>query len=168
MLKTTLNWIPLSLFVLLICLNQPSDRFQWDMIFLLSGLVALLTLPFTTLAGIPQDRISLGINLFFSSSTVAFLIGFPEITHWYQEQRVTALMLWVVGSCIVTGLITKQGCFDVDVNHRKLKSCLLVGAAVASLTASWWFRPSVFLSEVMPLISLLICRQLLVFFDSWA
>ena len=168
MLKTTLNWIPLSLFVLLICFNQPSDRFQWDMIFLLSGLVALLTLPFTTLAGIPQDRIFLGINLFFSSSAIAFLVGFPEITHWYQEQKVTAMMLWVIGSCVMAGLITRQGCFDVEVNHRMLKSCLLIGAAVASVTASWWFKPSVFLSEVMPLLSLLISRQLLICLDSWA
>ena len=157
-----LEAVPLSVFLLYIRNINADIPQNWDVPFIVSGLVAIAVTASFLYKKRLLNRIFLGINIYLASGGVAFITHQWWLNRIYGDLQASGLLLWIIITGIVTALFSPKGFIGEDSSDKKsIKkySYYLLLFSVGAFSISFGFRDNRLLSEIVPFIGLFLIQK---------
>ncbi|CAG36028.1 hypothetical protein [Desulfotalea psychrophila] len=156
--------IPLSIFVLYIRFIDINTGQDWNLPFLISGLMALVAIILFTARKILFNRLFLGINIYLFSGALAIISHQWWLNEIYGKLHASGMLAWIVIVGFISLLLSPRGFIGVDCpdkNFIRKTSLLLLFTSVCAFALSFAFRGNRVLSEIIPFIMVFVMQQML-------
>ena len=162
-MKNILEFLPLSLFLILARTTDTSVPENWNIPFYAGGLAALVCIVFCLSQRTMFKRIMLGINLYLLSGGLALITHQWWLNNLYGNLQASGMLLWVVGIGVVTLAVSPGGFVGVvceDKMKVKQYSLYLLIASICAFLLSFWFRGGDrLLAEIIPFVTLFMVQN---------
>ncbi|MGL1931173.1 MAG: hypothetical protein OCC45_05380 [Desulfotalea sp.] len=151
------EFAPLSFFLFYIRFVNIETSEGWDTPFLVSGILAFISIiVFLTTKNI-LNRLFLGINLYFISGALAIITNQWWLNKIYGDLHASGMLAWIVVVGILSYAVTPYGFIGVDTPDKKSmkqNSLILLVTSVVAFFISFYSKESQLFGEMIPFVIL--------------
>ncbi|MBW1890919.1 MAG: hypothetical protein JRF32_03200 [Deltaproteobacteria bacterium] len=136
---------------------------QWKVSFVIGGAVSTFALiVLLRNKNFILNRITLGVNLFFISGTLAVVLRLDSVLDLYWRFNPAPMFAWVITVGFAATLFSPHGFTgtrNMDRNRMYLHSALLLTAAIIAMGISLFFQGKIVYADILPFIGLFIVND---------
>ncbi|MCG8529497.1 MAG: hypothetical protein MI749_02410 [Desulfovibrionales bacterium] len=154
-----LEAIPLTIFAFWIRHMDTQVPGNWGVVFMVSGLAAIVVTSICLHKKISLNRIFLGINIYLCCGGLTFATKQWWLTRVYEHFQASGMILWVIIIGLISTLVSPNGFVGVhspDKKRIQTFSVYLILLSLGAFAVSYAFRGNALLSEMIPFVGLVV------------